>query len=238
MPHSDRFHFSPLGPSLYDGSTGVALFLAAIGRATGERPWQDLAMSALRPLLAVLSDSGLPLSFARTGGGFGVGWGGVLYSVIRCARLLDSAECHDAALTLLDRSARSFTSHERRADVMFGDAGAILGVVALYEETGDPRALELAMRLGHRLVGQREPTADGSRSWKAAGTFLGGFSHGAAGCAGALARLARHADHPEFRTAIAGSARVRGSRAGRPDVRVVPWCAGRPPGPPRVPRRG
>ena len=225
MPHSDRFHFSPLGPSLYDGATGVALFLAAVGRVTGERPWRDLALSALRPLLTALSAPGRPISFARTGGGLGVGWGGIVYGLIRCARLLDSAECRDAAVGLVDRSARSFTSHERRADVMFGDAGAILGVLALYDETGEARARELAIRLGQRLAGQREATAGGLRAWKTDGGFLGGFSHGAAGCACALARLSRTADLPECRAAIADALAFEDHA---PPAPMCAWCHGAP----------
>ncbi len=225
MPHSDRFHFSPLGPSLYDGSTGVALFLAAVAHATGERPWHDLAMSSLAPLLTALSEPGLPRAFARSGGGLGIGWGGVLYGVIRCARLLDSTECHEAAMSLLDRFARSFTAVDRRADVMFGDAGAIFGVVALYEETGDPRALDLATALGHRLAGQREPADGGLRSWKSGGGFPSGFSHGVAGCAGALARLSRHARLPEFRAAIEDALAFEDQA---PPVPMCAWCHGTP----------
>jgi len=122
---------------------------------------------------------------------------------------------------LIDRSARSFASHEPRADVMFGDAGAILGVLAAYEETGEARALELAIRLGQRLVGQCEATVDGSRPWKSDG----GFSHGAAGCACALARLSRTADLPGCRAVIADALALDDHA---PPAPMCAWCHGAP----------
>ncbi|GCE21142.1 type 2 lanthipeptide synthetase LanM [Dictyobacter kobayashii] len=47
---SQHYHLQPMGFSLFDGVSGVALFLAAAARAFGEDRYRELALAAVRPL--------------------------------------------------------------------------------------------------------------------------------------------------------------------------------------------
>jgi len=50
LSEADRYQLQPLAARLYDGAVGVALFLAALQRATKSSEFGDLALSALQPL--------------------------------------------------------------------------------------------------------------------------------------------------------------------------------------------
>ncbi len=48
LPKAERMQLQPLGYGLYDGVGGVALFLAAIAKITGDAEFRDLALSACK----------------------------------------------------------------------------------------------------------------------------------------------------------------------------------------------
>lgn len=231
MPQSDRFNFAPLGHGLYDGALGVAFFLAAWSHVADDRAAAALARQTLQPLLHALETHALKPRLQRAGGGLAAGWGGAIYGLIRCARWLDDDTLRQAARRLLAESASETSPTSPRAtDVMFGDAGAIFGLLALHAETREPDALAAAVRHGESLLGARQPTPDGSLAWRGDEDFTTGFSHGAAGCAAALARLAHRSGDARFGhaalEALAFEARVLAEPAAQRDWDS--WCHGRP----------
>ncbi len=165
-----------LGPSVYNGTAGVALALGRLARATGDAAHERAAQGALAHALAHAWDAdATPLGKVGSDWRFGV-YGGTL-GVACVARELGRPE---AARAILARLAESGEPPEH--DIIFGSAGAILALLGMDDA---PEALPLARRLGEGLL-----------SWK---PTLTGLSHGASGGALALAALHGATGEPRFR---------------------------------------
>lgn len=195
---ADRYQLQPMGFDLYGGTCGVSLFLAAAGRFSGRDGYGELALAALSPLRGELR--GRPERLARTMGiGGASGLGSVVYSLVRVSRLLDAPALLEEARRAASLITEEHIAADRSLDVISGAAGAILGLVALYEALPDSEVLDRAIACGAHLADMRTASGSGPRAWATfQGTLRTGFSHGAAGVAYALLRLYEHARHPQF----------------------------------------
>jgi len=201
----ERFQFQPMGARLYDGRLGVALYLAALARVSGEDEWRALCMSALREDRRALAEpdrAGAPRPGPRDVGLAG-GLGGMLYALTRIGTLLGD----DSLVVDALRAARLLTPEviggDTRMDIIGGTAGALLGLLALYDVVHDAEVLASAVACGRHLLARSVPVETG-RAWPTLGErLLTGFSHGAAGIAYALLRLAEVTDNAEFQTTAA-----------------------------------
>lgn len=200
VPDSDKFRLQPVEYSLYDGSVGIALFLAALYYETKDKRWRKLALGAIQPLEFLLNNQELmPLFIDSIGIGGAVGLGSILYGLTKISQFLGE----NSLLITADRVARLITAEiikaDRVYDVLGGSAGAILSLLALHRITGKPHLLDRALQCGNHLLEQRTPTPTGHRAWKAPDlNHLTGFSHGAAGIAYALLELYRVTRRSEF----------------------------------------
>ncbi|MEH2084218.1 MAG: type 2 lanthipeptide synthetase LanM family protein [Nostoc sp.] len=187
----ERFQLQPLGYNLYDGSCGIALFLAALAKVQGDPEYRDLALAALQSLRQYLQSRESSQAIAKQIGiGGAVGCGSLVYALARISQFLDEpALMNDAAKAAALLTSERLTT-DRNYDVISGAAGAILGLLALYRMTGEPEVLEQAILGGHHLLDCRVASDSGFKAWKTlSGKLLTGFSHGAAGIAYALLRL-------------------------------------------------
>jgi lantibiotic modifying enzyme len=229
-----------IGDDLYDGSSGIALFLAAVEHAAGVSDYRELALGAIHDLLFDLQYHGEEMAnFLGIGGLSGLG--SVVYGLTWMHRLLEepilreSAE-RAAALITLER-----IDADQAFDVTFGCAGAVLGLLALHQSTGSAAALAKAIGCGRRLASQLEPALDGVKGIRTLDRrFLCGFSHGAAGMAYALGRLHTFTAEEEFLDAareLIGFERSAFSveHGAWPDLRypesprfMPSWCHGAP----------
>lgn len=193
LPGEKHPQLQVIGHDFYAGASGVAMFLAALHRLTGDCPPRALALAALEPLRRELAGGESRGRLARGMGiGGGVGIGSVIYALVRSADLLDEPDLLDDAVSAARLITDARIAADRSLDVMLGAAGAILGLLALYEARVEPVVLERAVACGrHLLDTQRDGEAAG-RAWETVGgRQLTGFSHGAAGIALALLRLHR-----------------------------------------------
>ncbi len=246
LGEAGRFQLQPMGPALYDGASGVALFLAALEHVTGGAGYRDLALAGLQPLRLLLRALAAPAQQAlaqQIGIGGASGVGGFVYALARAGRLLGSQELLQDATRAAALIAPATIRADRSLDVVAGAAGAILGLLALHESTGDAGLLEQAHLCALHLLEQRTPSAAGPRAWPTRdGQLLAGFGHGAAGIAYALLRL--HAVAPDgqlvaaAQEALAYERSVFSAAAGNwPDLRasegdaahfMCGWCSGAP----------
>lgn len=192
--NAKRFQLQPVSNSLYDGNCGIALFLAALDHVRGSTQFRDLTLSALQSLRNVLQASETEYSqkFARQIGiGGAKGLGSIIYSLVRISQFLsDTALLEDA-----QQAANLITPELIAADLelhlMAGAAGTILGLLALYHETGNTAVLHKAVICGQHLINHHLSFKSAPKAWK---TTLGeqpltGLSCGAAGIAYALLKL-------------------------------------------------
>ncbi len=195
-PQSRRHALAPLGLSLYDGTAGIALFLAAVERQTGGAGFRDLALGAIRPLR-----SG-PTGATRSGLGGLIGLGSAIYALLQTGLLLDDERLIADAVRSVELVTDTAIAADDRLDVLSGGAGMLLALLAVHERTGSPLALERAVACGHHLVTRRRQGASGSLAWPTLdGKLLAGFSHGTAGIAYALLNLFGVTGEDAFRAA-------------------------------------
>ena len=174
------FELQGLSDNLYDGSSGVALFLSALAKVTGNSDWQNLAQKTLQPLCRDLQDLKPEVAkrLKREGIGGATGLGSIVYSLVEISQLMPDAELIDAA----KKAASLMTTDLIERDCTFnssgGTAGMILACLKLYEI--EPSAIESAILGGEHLLKHQNSI---SKHLKA------GFAHGAAGVAYALLRL-------------------------------------------------
>ncbi|WP_170225730.1 type 2 lanthipeptide synthetase LanM family protein [Pseudonocardia cypriaca] len=229
-----------VGETLYDGRIGIALFLAAAARYTGDRRARADAGSiagAVVDALAATDEEGL----RRVPPSAWEGLSGIAWGLVATLDLLETEPPRE----VLARCARVLAAPAKPDeffDVISGSAGIALCATALAER-GYREFEEVAGLAGRRLLfGMR---ADGNGvSWpvgKHPELGMTGFAHGNAGVAAALGRLhayfgddayrqaaaraiAWEDDH--FDVALGGWHDLRHGVVGPPEM--VAWCHGAP----------
>jgi type 2 lantibiotic biosynthesis protein LanM len=240
---SEVFQLVCLGPDLYNGATGIALFLAAHAAVTADAASADLAIAGLAHIRRNLTGRNAA-RFARSVGiGAATGLGSIVYGFCVVAKCLGNT----ALLQDAEHAARLFSDEliaaDKQLDVMGGAAGAILALLRLHRDTQSDDALARAIRCGEHLLAQDRIGDARHRSWVGqgfGGTPLNGMSHGAAGFAYALAALAAASGRDQFADAAAECIAFEdqsydAARRNWPDLRVpgqpvfpCQWCHGAP----------
>ncbi len=175
-----------LGPDLYDGLPGVALFLAYLGAITQEERYTALAQSALTMLRRQIERSQQVITSI---GGFD-GWGGVIYTLAHLYALWNQPALLVEAEAVAHRLP-NLIEQDEQLDIIGGAAGCIGGLISLYRCAPSERTLAAAIQCGDRLINRAQSMEHGI-GWttKISETkALTGFSHGAAGIAWALLEL-------------------------------------------------
>ena len=188
---SNRFEMRPVDPSLYDGLTGIVLFLAALEK-TGVWPEaRRLRLAATQALQIDLQEEAFGDVVNEFGLGGGTGVGSLLYGLARAGQMLADPDLLEQALRLALRLRPEHLRAKPALDVLNGAAGLALGLTTVYEITQEAAVLERAVWCGQFLLEQRIPGAAGGCAWRTGlgGQLLTGFAHGAAGIAYALLRL-------------------------------------------------
>ncbi len=201
MGGSEVAQLVALGHDLYNGTSGIAVFLAAHAAMTGRPSSEDLALAAVAHLRKNLRSRNAARMARSLGTGGATGLGSIVYALTVMSRFLRD----DALLADAQVAAQLFSDDliaaDNQLDVIGGSAGGILGLLRLYRETQSGDVLKRATRCGEHLLAQRRVGPEGRRSWNGQGSSaqaLNGMSHGAAGFAYALASLAAASGHDEF----------------------------------------
>ncbi|MDF5709609.1 MAG: type 2 lanthipeptide synthetase LanM family protein [Nostoc sp. S4] len=190
---AERFRLQVLGNSLYDGRTGVALFLAALTQVTNDSRSGDLALKALQPLRRQIQTLNLESQqiLARLMGiGGGTGLGSIIYGLVKVSQFLKDETLLPDAQALAQWMTPELIAADQKLDIMSGSAGAILGLLSLHRVTGNAIVLEKAIACGEHLLKHRISHEGAPKAWQTLSEKpLTGFSHGAAGIAYALLQL-------------------------------------------------
>jgi type 2 lantibiotic biosynthesis protein LanM len=219
---NDLYELTALGPDLYGGSAGIALFLAACGSALGDGASGELALRAIAPLRGLSLERWERL---RCGIGGLTGIASVLYAFLWIGTLLDEAPLIQEALRLSAFLTAERIRRDAELDLTSGAAGVILAMLALEPLAPGPNpggrtALEIAGDCADHLLDRRA---------LAGGPAPAGMAHGVDGIAYALLRLARRTGRGDLRgAALAGLAAEREARARRASPSQVTWCRGDP----------
>jgi len=216
----ETFELAPLGPDLYGGTGGIALFFAALERIAGGG-WRELALRCALQRTAPEPE----------GIGGLVGLGARVYTLVAVGELLGAVEPLREAQRIAARITPERIAADSRFDVTLGAAGALLALLALdaalpAELRTGPSPLDLAAACARHLLARRLP---GTQAWAAPGRPPeAGFAHGAAGIAYALSRFAaRTGDEKSLAAAREAIAFGRSLLAAGATVQTT-WCRGVP----------
>lgn len=228
----------PLSPDLFNGLSGVALFLAELGRLSRRRRYTDLARRAVATIRSQLARDPLvgPAGMA--------GLPGVVYALCRLAEPLDDESLLEQAVAVA-ADLRGSAADDAHFDVVGGSAGTIAALRMLHAMRPDGPAAELVAAAADRLwaTAQQYPSGWG---WLPAliserglsSVPLASFGHGNAGIAWALGHAAallgeeRHAelarDAVAYERSLFDPARGAWRDMRLPDqtVGVCAWCHG------------
>lgn len=248
LPVAERFQLQPTGPDLYSGYTGIALYLAAFARTTGDREFRSLALRALRILRRELAQEDNVVDLMSSAGlGGATGSGSIVYALVRISEFLGDDSLIEDASNLAAHVSAELIAADSSLDVVSGAAGAIFGLLALHEAIREQWVLDRAVECGQHLLRSRVQTSTGHYTWRTRSVAkpLAGFAHGAAGIACALLRLSERTGNAPFAAAAiegiayertlfdpsAGNWRdLRESRGAYEDeaVHCTAWCHGAP----------
>lgn len=220
-----RIALRALGPELYDGTAGVALFLAEAATVLGDARLAATARGALGHALRHAAGT--------HGNGLHAGLLGIAYAAIRVATALRCELAMEGARDVLSTWSRA-RGVPTDWDVIGGCAGAASALVVLADAMTDPSLLEIGASVGDELIAAAERTSDGwfwpapRRAWAYG---LCGFSHGAAGAGHALAELWAVSGEVRFRDAALAAfdyerAWFRRRNGAWPDLREIDRRAG------------
>ena len=240
-----------LGPDLYAGSSGIALFLAELHAMTGDEEFRRTSLGAIHRSILQLArrpSSGLdsPLSLF-------LGELGVAYVAWRVGALIGRDAVAIPTRALLDRVAAAVAG-PHPLDVLGGGAGAIPALLSLARTPGLEPCRKLAIELGEDLCRRARRDAEAC-SWepdsatgpRSAAKPLTGLAHGATGISLALFELHAATGRDEFLETARGGfayedALFEAQEGNRPDLRhsgiagssrdrpgfASAWCHGAP----------
>ena len=182
-----KLSYRALGPELYDGTSGIALFLAELSSATGDSEARRTALGAISQALSRVEALPAPKRVGLYTGAIGVA-----FAAARIGSILAEEELLEQAEKLLRILAHD--EQEWPFDLLSGAAGAIaaLGILRDLLNVNGKVLIDFAVRLGDNLLKAANKSEVGF-SWKSSASSkqrnLTGFSHGTAGVAYALLEL-------------------------------------------------
>lgn len=187
-----------LGPDLYGGTSGIALFLARLYSATGEKLYRTAAIGALNQAWSKLGE--IPATGRSS---FYSGSLGIAYARVAVAQSLSQDSENLSALKLIQSLFEGDTPLQG-LDVISGSAGIIPVLLALHCRFGRDWLLDSAIEQGEHLLKHARKRDEGW-SWTTLQISmrddLTGFSHGVSGIVWALLELYQATGDQRWRSA-------------------------------------
>ena len=244
-PHGGQWIcvYRAMGSLIYDGSAGIALYLARLARVSGDTIIRATAEAALAQALSASA------SLEATGEyGFYSGLSGIAWACSEVGREL----AHEGLMArgrAAMRSAACLPPRNDRLDLINGSAGLIPALLDEARRDNGEEFLLAAIRHGEHLVSVAARGEQGW-SWDTLGMpgepHLLGLAHGASGVAWALAELGAATGRPDFLAAAKAALAYERShflpaQGNWPDLRsfvqsgpggerpcMLAWCHGAP----------
>jgi type 2 lantibiotic biosynthesis protein LanM len=238
---AEVFQLVCLGPELYNGVSGIAVFLAAHAAALGSESSAELARAGVAHLRQTLRSRNAARVARSLGIGGATGLGSIVYAMTVMSKCLRDDTLLTDACAAADLFTDDLIAADKHLDIIGGSAGAILALLRLHRDTESAEVLARATKCGEYLIGQGRLGPEGLGSWIGQGLgsrALNGMSHGAAGFAFALASLAEATGRDDFAHAASECIAFENSsysaeRKNWPDWRgtstpgwPVQWCHG------------
>lgn len=193
-----EWRLQPTDTSLYDGTSGIAFFLAYVGAITGVERYTKLARSALTTIQEYEQELRKKPQDLRLGGF--LGWGALIYLYTHLGSLWQEeallTKARDIVLLLPE-----LIEQDTYLDLLSGVAGSLTALCVLYSVAPSAELVAIAIQCGDHLLRYASQCGGESlpRTQEFASRPLTGLSHGAAGMALSLFRLAEISGETRFR---------------------------------------
>jgi lantibiotic biosynthesis protein len=197
---------SGLGPELYAGTSGVALFLAHLANIRLEHRYVETSSGAIRHALHRVHE--IPSDVML---GLHAGAMGVAFAAIAVGRLLQRDDLVTEGVALSKHIVNE-AGDRPLLDFVSGSASAICGLLVISDWTNDRELLDLADRLGQGILDRAAERGtiwswanadmNGSAEWSRP---LNGLAHGQAGLAVSLLELYARTNTRSYREAAFGA---------------------------------
>lgn len=175
-----------LGPDLYQGTSGIASFLAELYKMTGDKKFLKTSLGALRQSLKKLLEI-YPAKLM----GYYYGGLGIACTAAQIGNITGNNAWLEKAKEIVRYCLQNQVSGEN-CDMVSGYAGSIIALLFLEKNLKEPGLLDIAKVWGEKLLTAAIPLKEGC-AWKTINApqehCLTGFSHGAAGIGYTLAEL-------------------------------------------------
>ncbi len=198
---SEFFQLICLGSELYNGVSGISVFLAAHSAVTRAAHSGELALAGVSHLRRNLKNRNAARMARSVGVGGAVGLGSIVYALTVMSKCLHDYDLLADACVAAELFTDDLIKSDKRLDIIGGSAGAILSLLRLHRDTQSHDVLKRATKCGEHLIGQDRVGKQGCRSWVGQGFGrqpITGMAHGAAGFAYALASLSMATGREEF----------------------------------------
>ncbi|MBX7067159.1 MAG: type 2 lantipeptide synthetase LanM family protein [Parachlamydiales bacterium] len=237
-PKIDRFVFQPISTNFYSGISGIAFFLAALGKMARNSDISKQGGEILSRLIKPYHEEKEAMRLLLTIGAMS-GIGSLIYVFGSLGKLLDRPDYIQNAKYLVSLIEEKKIEEDTSLDIISGSAGLILVLLSLFEKAPEKEILDLAIHAGNHLLSKGR-NMDGMMGWETMeGKCLTGFSHGAAGIAYALLKLYEKTKERKFLDAAKKGFAYENSlyskeKGNWPDLRQegnftsCSWCHGAP----------
>jgi lantibiotic modifying enzyme len=183
-----------LGPNLYAGTSGIAVFLANLAAVTGDRGLRRTAFGAINHAVDRYEDQG------RVRSGLYEGGIGVALAAAWTGMLLHNPGLDERAVRI-GMACTGTSERDDLFDLGSGISGAVVGALCLWGLLGDRVFLDRAARVGDDLTQVVDRRVRSSWENRRGVAELTGFLHGTAGVGWALLELAEATGDSRYREA-------------------------------------
>ncbi|PNQ78182.1 type 2 lanthipeptide synthetase LanM family protein [Paenibacillus sp. F4] len=184
LNYRGQLYLSALSPGLYDGTAGIALFLAYLGKISEDEKYTSVALAALETAL-----SKIPVHLKFPSAFYGQA--SLLYILSHFENLLGFNDAWSKRKSDIINNLDDSVEEDAFFDLLGGSAGVIHVLLNEYNHTKSAKTLEVAIKYGEHLL-KHGINNNGVISWisNVSPTPYVGFGHGSIGIASALFRLA------------------------------------------------
>jgi len=190
MVKEKTWSITPVAVDLYGGVTGIGLFLAYLGRLTGDDRHTQTARLAINTAIRQFKEARAMFANAPLAVGAFSGDSGLIYALTHLGQIWREPVLHEQAEEMIGLSQDSIAK-DQTFDILGGAAGYLCALSGFHEVTGSSVARRSVGACAEHLLTNAQ-TAPQGIAWNTMPSQshapLTGFSHGVSGVAYALLR--------------------------------------------------
>ncbi|MCU5589783.1 type 2 lanthipeptide synthetase LanM family protein [Bacillus cereus] len=197
MNYHNQWQVTALDSGLYNGLSGIAMFLGYLGKVSGEEDFNRLAMQTMESILQQ------PIQEKSFASAF-YGQASHLYILSHFDALYGENQKWKLYIQNSLNNIEKSVNNDQFYDLLGGSAGIIQVLLNIHEQFNNEQALNIAQKYGDHLIENKIVTERGI-GWSdpSSQIMLGGLSHGTSGIAWSLLRLHKQTSKQKyFETAL------------------------------------